>query len=77
MQYRIPLQNEGFVFRVSMERNPDRKCNFFRQIGDGQKYFSESIIHFFKGLDSLVSPLRSFIEMAAAKKIKSRLQSSS
>jgi len=26
MQYRIPLQNEGFVFRVSMERNPD-PCN--------------------------------------------------
>ena len=25
MQYRIPVANEGFIFRVSMERNDDRK----------------------------------------------------
>ena len=30
MQYRIPVANEGFIFRVSMERNDDRKSLYVR-----------------------------------------------
>ena len=37
MQYRIPIANEGFIFRVSMERNDDRKSWM-----KGQKHFLET-----------------------------------